>query len=55
MTVGEVEELAISKGLKVQIATVDDWTTCLPQTPLDSVKFMPKQTTQEKMQEILDR
>lgn len=55
MTVGEVEELAISKGLKVQIATVDDWTTCLPQTPLDSVKFMPKQTTKEKMQEILDR
>ena len=41
--------------MKVQIATVDDWTTCLPQTPLDSVKFMPKQTTKEKMQEILDR
>ncbi|MDE6265348.1 MAG: hypothetical protein K2M11_09430 [Paramuribaculum sp.] len=55
MTVGEVEELAASKGLKVQVATVDDWTTCLPQTPLDSAKFMPKQTTKAKMQEILDR
>ncbi len=55
MTVGEVEELAASKGLKVQIATCDDWTTCLPQTPLDSAKFMPKQTTKAKMQEILDR
>lgn len=55
MTVGEVEELAASKGLKVQVATVDDWTTCLPQTPLDSARFMPKQTTKAKMQEILDR
>lgn len=55
MTVGEVEELANSKGLKIQVATVDDWTTCLPQTPLDSAKFMPKQTTKAKMQEILDR
>lgn len=55
MTVGDFEELAKSKGLKVQVATIDDWTTCLPQTPLDSVKFMPKQTTKAKMQEILDR
>ncbi len=55
MTVGDVEALAASKGLKVQVATVDDWTTCLPQTPLDSAKFMPKQTTKAKMQEILDR
>ena len=55
MTVGEVEALAKSKGLKIQVATVDDWTTCLPQTPLDSAKFMPKQTTKAKMQEILDR
>lgn len=55
MTVGEMEELVASKGLKVQVATVDDWTTCLPQTPLDSAKFMPKQTTKAKMQEILDR
>lgn len=55
MTVGEVEALAASHGLKIQVATVDDWTTCLPQTPLDSAKFMPKQTTKAKMQEILDR
>ncbi|MDE5585979.1 MAG: hypothetical protein K2I92_06510 [Muribaculaceae bacterium] len=55
MTVEEAESLAASNGLKVQIATVDDWTTCLPQTPLDSAKFMPKKTTKAKMQEILDR
>lgn len=55
MTVGDVEALAASKGFKIQISTVDDWTTCLPQTPLDSAKFMPKQITKVKMQEILDR
>lgn len=55
MTVADVEKLAADKGLKIQIATVDDWTTALPQTPLDSVRFMPKNTTKEKMQEILDR
>lgn len=55
MTVEDVEKLAAEKGLKIQVATVDDWTTALPQTPLDSVRFMPKNTTKEKMQEILDR
>lgn len=55
MTVEEVEKLAADKGLKIQIATVDDWTTALPQTPLDSVRFMPKNTTKEKMLEILGR
>lgn len=55
MTVEEVEKLAGEKGLKVQVATVDDWTTALPETPLDSVRFMPKNTTKEKMQEILAR
>lgn len=55
MTVEQVEELAKERGLKIQVATIDDWTTCLPQTPLDSAKFMPKQTTKAKMQEILDR
>lgn len=55
MTVEEVQELAAANGLKVQVATVDDWTTCLPQTLLDSAKFMPKQTTKAKMEEILNR
>lgn len=55
MTVSEVESLAAEKGLKLQVATIDDWTTALPQTPLDSVRFMPRNTTKEKMQEILDR
>nr|MBD5376334.1 hypothetical protein [Bacteroides sp.] len=40
---------------EVQVATVDDWTTCLPQRPLVSARFMPKQTTKAKMQEILYR
>lgn len=55
MTVEDVEKIAVDNGLKIQVATVDDWTTALPQTPLDSVRFMPKNTTKEKMQEILDR
>ncbi|MBD5185377.1 MAG: hypothetical protein HDS92_02085 [Bacteroidales bacterium] len=40
---------------EVQVCTVDDWTTCLPQTPFDSARFMPKHTTKAKMQEILYR
>lgn len=55
MTVEEVERLAAEKGLKIQVATVDDWTTALPETPLDSVRFMPKNTTKDKMREILAR
>lgn len=55
MTVSEVEALLDEKGLKVQVATVDDWTTALPETPLDSVRFMPKNTTKDKMREIMSR
>ncbi|MBD5317027.1 MAG: hypothetical protein HDS11_05110 [Bacteroides sp.] len=40
---------------EVRVATVGDMTTCLPQPPLDSARFMPKQTTKVKMQEILYR
>jgi len=55
MTVAEAEALAASKGLKLDIATNDDWVTVLDAFPLDSVKFIPNGSTKEKMQEILDR
>lgn len=55
MTVAEAEALAASKGLKLDIATNDDWVAVLDAFPLDSVKFIPNGTTKEKMQEILDR
>lgn len=55
MTVAEVEALAASKGLKLDIATNDDWVAVLDEYPLDSVKSIPNSTTKEKMREILDR
>lgn len=55
MTVADAEALAASKGLKLDIATNDDWVTVLDEYPLDSIKSIPNNTTKEKMQEILDR
>lgn len=55
MTVAEVEALAASKGLKLDIATNDDWVAVLDDFPLDSIKSIPNSTTKAKMQEILDR
>ena len=42
-------------GLSVVVATSDDWVAVLDDYVLDSVSFIPKNTTKAKMQEILDR
>lgn len=55
MTVAEVETLAVSKGLKLDIATNDDWVAVLDEFPLDSIKSIPNGATKDKMREILDR
>lgn len=56
LTVGEfTQKVKDECGLSVVVATVDDWVAVLDDFALDSVSFIPKNTTKAKMQEILDR
>ena len=56
MTVGEfTKKMKEDCGLNVVVATSDDWVAVLDDFVLDSVSFIPKNTTKAKMQEILDR
>lgn len=56
LTVGEfTQKMKDECGLSVVVATTDDWVAVLDDFVLDSVSFIPKNTTKAKMQEILDR
>lgn len=56
LTVGEfTRKMKDECGLSVVVATTDDWVAVLDDFALDSVSFIPKNTTKAKMQEILDR
>ena len=56
LTVGEfTKKMKDECGLSVVVATSDDWVAVLDDYVLDSVSFIPKNTTKAKMQEILDR
>ena len=56
LTVGEfTQKIKDECGLSVVVATSDDWVAVLDDFVLDSVSFIPKNTTKAKMQEILDR
>ena len=55
MTVGEFEtELAEKFGIKVQVASPDDWVLALDEYTLSTVCDIPKNATKAKMQELLD-
>lgn len=55
LTVGDFTEKLKDNGLKVVVATNDDWVSVLDGFTLDFVGQIPNNTTKEKMQEILDR
>lgn len=56
LTVGEfTKKMKDECGISVVVATTDDWVAVLDDFVLDSVSFIPKNTTKAKMQEILDR
>lgn len=56
LTVGEfTQRMKDECGLNVTVATSDDWVAVLDDFVLDSISFIPKNTTKAKMQEILER
>ena len=56
MTVGEFEqEMSDKFGIKVQVASPDDWVLALDEYTLSTVCDIPKNATKAKMQALLEQ